>query len=287
MDTMKITIITIVYNDIDNIEATITNVLSQQYDNVEYIIVDGGSTDGTQDVVKGYKKRGAIVVSESDDGIYDAMNKGAGLATGEYVLFMNSGDSFYSDDVIARFVASDPHEDVVFGNSNLLRPDGRETLCKGDMANILKKMPFNHQACFVRTNVQNKLQFDPTFKIAADYDFILRVFKQEYSFRSVDFVVSNHHLDGISNTDRFRSSIEGLHALLNYDTNNTLDLSRTAFFAKHVVDRLLHIDNSRLLEVFIGSVIDCRTTVFLSNPFKKIRFFSVMVFVFLRLYLRM
>lgn len=284
---MKVSIITVAYNDIDGIDSTVASVLSQQYSNIEYIIIDGGSTDGTLEIIERSIENGAIVVSEPDDGIYDAMNKGAECATGEYVLFMNSGDSFYSDDVVTRFVASEPHEDVVYGDSHFLWPDGRESLCKGDIANLLRKMPFNHQACFVRTSVQNRLRFDPAFRIAADYDFILRTHKQGYTFRSIDLVVSNHHLDGISNTDRFRSSVEGLHALLNYDMNNTLDLSRTAYFGKHVVDRMLHINNSRLLEVFTVSVIDCRTTAFLKNPLKKIRFFSVMMLGFVRLYLRM
>lgn len=281
---MKISVITVVYNDIDGIESTIASVLSQQYDNIEYIIVDGGSTDGTREIVEGYRDRGVKVISEADNGIYDAMNKGAALATGEYVLFLNSGDSFFSDDVGARFAALDAHEDLVYGSSMYRRPDGKTWICKGNMDHLLKGMPFSHQACFVRTSIQNRLKFDNTFRITADYDFILRAHKQGFSFRPIEIIVANYCMDGVSSTDLFRSSIEALHALLNYDTGNTLDLSRTECFARLVVEKLLHIDDGLQLDAFLGSMRDCRAISFFRNPVRKAQFFREMVSAAVRLY---
>ena len=97
----KLSVITIVYNNVKDIERTMLSVLDQTYKNIEYIVIDGASTDGTKDLIYKYKSRLAQFISEPDNGIYDAMNKGLSLATGDYVLFMNSGDEIY-----AKIVAS-------------------------------------------------------------------------------------------------------------------------------------------------------------------------------------
>src|SRR5437879_6907645 len=97
----KLSVITVVYNDVKGIERTMLSVLNQTYPNVEYIIIDGFSTDGTLDVIKKYQGR-IKLISEKDEGIYDAMNKGLAIATGDYVLFMNSGDEKYTLHTLAN-----------------------------------------------------------------------------------------------------------------------------------------------------------------------------------------
>ena len=97
---MKISVVTVCYNSVDSIEETMLSVLNQTYSDVEYIIIDGGSTDGTVDIIKKYADRLVYWVSEPDKGIYDAMNKGIAAATGDYINFMNSGDRFASTNVI-------------------------------------------------------------------------------------------------------------------------------------------------------------------------------------------
>ena len=100
MTTTKVSIITVVYNDVKNIRSTIESYLSQSYDNKEYIIIDGGSNDGTMDIVNLYRDRIDVVVSEPDKGIYDAMNKGIKRATGNWIGILNSGDTFVSTDTL-------------------------------------------------------------------------------------------------------------------------------------------------------------------------------------------
>jgi glycosyltransferase involved in cell wall biosynthesis len=91
-----LSVITIVYNNARDIDRTLLSVLNQIYDGIEYIVVDGASNDGTLEIIKRYESRIAKLISEKDKGIYDAMNKGLALATGDYVIFMNSGDEFYA-----------------------------------------------------------------------------------------------------------------------------------------------------------------------------------------------
>ncbi len=98
-----VTIVTVSYNVVSTIERTILSVVNQTYSNIEYIIIDGGSTDGTVDIIKKYMDKIAYWVSEPDKGIYDAMNKGILMAKGQWINFMNSGDYLYSNDVISQF----------------------------------------------------------------------------------------------------------------------------------------------------------------------------------------
>lgn len=116
---MKISIITINYNNVEGLKRSIESVVNQTSKDYEYIIIDGGSTDGSVDVIKLYSNRIDYWESEPDRGIYHAMNKGVKLATGEYVIFMNSGDKFYSNEIIADFIKLNPKEDILSGDAKL------------------------------------------------------------------------------------------------------------------------------------------------------------------------
>ena len=111
--TNTVSVITVVFNDCFNIEKTINSVLSQNY-NIEYVVIDGASTDGTMDIINKYRDQLSVVVSEPDNGIYDAMNKGINIATGEWIIFMNSGDIFHNNSVIATIFDENISENVNF-----------------------------------------------------------------------------------------------------------------------------------------------------------------------------
>jgi glycosyltransferase involved in cell wall biosynthesis len=100
----KLTVVTIVYNNVRDIERTVLSVLNQTYSNIEYLVIDGASTDGTLELLKKYEGRLTKLISESDEGIYDAMNKGLALASGDYILFMNSGDEIYTSDYSGKCI---------------------------------------------------------------------------------------------------------------------------------------------------------------------------------------
>src|ERR1700722_6602734 len=119
-----LSVITIVYNNVKGIERTMLSVLSQTYPNIEYIVVDGLSNDGTLGVIMKYENRIAKFSSEKDDGIYDAMNKGLDLATGDYVIFMNSGDEFFDADTVAAVFASGDDADIYYGETEMIDSSG-------------------------------------------------------------------------------------------------------------------------------------------------------------------
>jgi len=195
-----ISIITVVYNNVELIENTIKNVLSYEMDHLEYIIIDGGSTDGTVEVIKKYLDKISIFISEPDKGIYDAMNKGARMARGEWINFMNAGDEFAirSFDSLQK-VMKDEKCSVIYGDVIIKREDGSlfvDVARPLDQINYL--LNFCHQSSFVRTKLLLETPFSLNYKISSDYDFFLNMFKKGYKFEYINESISMFALGGIS-----------------------------------------------------------------------------------------
>ena len=189
MEHTKISIITVVYNDVKNIELTIKNSLNQSYQNLELIVVDGASYDGTTEIVKKYD--GKIKwISEKDTGIYDAMNKGAKLATGDWLLYHNSGDFFMSNEAISQvFNDLNIDQDITFIICNIRAYNGYGY--KDLKPNILKKhyfeeMPVYHPATFIRRDWQLSKPYDTSFRNSGDYDFFVKSFKEGAKYLHID-----------------------------------------------------------------------------------------------------
>ena len=187
-DNLKISIITSVYNNKETIAEAIASVLSQTYDNIEYIVVDGASTDGTIEVINAYADKITTFVSEPDNGIYDGLNKGISLATGDVVGFLHSDDLFASKDVISNIVNAMQRKDVdaVYGDLVYVNQAATSKVIrywKSEVFNHKKLengwMP-PHPTFYVKREVYQKHgNFDTQFKIAADYDIILRFLGRE------------------------------------------------------------------------------------------------------------
>jgi glycosyltransferase involved in cell wall biosynthesis len=194
-----VTIITVIYNDGEHIEDIIKNVTSQTYPNIEYIIIDGGSTDGTLDVIKKYADTVDYWVSEGDKGIYDAMNKGVRVATGEWVNFMNAGDAFYRSTTIAEVIeAIPPSADLVYGHT-YYKEDEKLTLIKTyNVEHLWMSMICSHQSLFVRTSILKKRPFDLRYKISSDFDFIYYCYVNKHTFFDTNKKIAVHSVDGIS-----------------------------------------------------------------------------------------
>ena len=203
---MKISIITVTYNSRDTIKDTIESVRSQTYDDIEYIIIDGGSTDGTIEIVKEYENYVDVFISEPDEGIYDAMNKGIALASGDVIGFLHSDDEYYTSSVIEKIAQEFKkgsldgiYADLIYVNSkNRVIRYWRSTEFK---PNMLKKgwMP-PHPTLFLKKQIYEKYgMFDVRYKIAADYDFILRIFKQNLHIYYLPTIIYKMRLGGVSN----------------------------------------------------------------------------------------
>lgn len=197
----KVSVITVSYNAVSIIEDTILSVINQTYfSNIEYIIIDGGSKDGTVDVIKKYANKIAYWVSEPDKGIYDAMNKGILKASGEWINFMNAGDGFYSLDTVAEFVGKIPSDtDIAYGDTMIKLAVGDVLDKPKPIEKIVKQMVFGHQATFIRTQLHKKMLFDTTYRSSGDYNFFYQAYQSGYKFTYIPLIVANYEgEDGMS-----------------------------------------------------------------------------------------
>ncbi|OUP12181.1 glycosyl transferase [Mediterranea sp. An20] len=211
-------VITVTYNAAAVLEDTIQSVISQTYHHVEYIIVDGASKDGTLDIVHRYRDRIARVVSEPDKGLYDAMNKGMALATGDYLCFLNAGDSFHEDDTLQQLVHSlPPHTEelpgVIYGDTDLVDGEGhfvrRRRLSPPDVLtwhSFRQGMLVCHQAFFARRDLAEPYNLD--YRFSADFDWCIRVMKKAHTLHNAHLVVIDYLDEGLTTANRRASLLE-------------------------------------------------------------------------------
>ena len=205
---MKITIVTVSFNEERNISRTIESVLTQTSSDFEYIICDGKSTDRTVEIAETYREAfkqknvNYIVNSEKDKGIYDGMNKGLDLANGKYIYFLNAGDWFYADDIVEKIISAadaNDYPDVIYGNVVGVEREVLTVFSSSD-ANLESSM-ICHQALFSLTSLMKERKFDLNYKIAADYKFVLGLKVDGKRFMGVDLIIAYFSCDGISSVD--------------------------------------------------------------------------------------
>lgn len=200
-----ITVITVVYNGESTLEQTIISVVNQSYTNIEYIIIDGGSKDRTIDIIKKYEDKIDYWQSEPDNGIYDAMNKGIILASGEWINFMNSGDSFFQVSTISDCFMNKSFKDVdvIYGDSNQIDGNKKIYCPSGNNSNLLYRGPcYRHGASFVKTEVHKKNLFDISRKdlgYALDFNLIYSLKCQGFIFKKLPMIIINYDKEGVSN----------------------------------------------------------------------------------------
>lgn len=190
-----ISVVTVSYNAVSTIEQTILSVLNQTYPRIEYIIIDGGSTDGTVDIIKKYADRITYWVSEPDKGIYDAMNKGIKVATGEWINFMNCGDSLYENDIvekISNMAKNINNVSIIYGKTmkQFEQYDTIET--PPELSKIKKRLPFCHQSSFIKLELLQKHPYNTDYKLVADDEFFYSMYINSVNFLFIDEVVSKY-----------------------------------------------------------------------------------------------
>ncbi|MCW3788631.1 glycosyltransferase family 2 protein [Plebeiibacterium sediminum] len=182
-NTPKISIVTVVYNGAQTIEATINSIINQTYKNIEYIIVDGDSNDGTQDIIKSYESEISKWISEPDKGIYDAMNKGIDLSTGDYIWFMNSGDEIADLTVLEEIISANPGSDIYYGDTVMIDSDGTEIgnrrLAPPEhltWKSFKKGMLVSHQSFIAKINIIES--YNLSYRFSADFEWCLLAIKR-------------------------------------------------------------------------------------------------------------
>ncbi|MDR1724100.1 MAG: glycosyltransferase [Tannerella sp.] len=198
-----ITVITVVRNCSTTIEQTILSVLNQSYPNLEYILIDGTSTDGTLDIINNYDskvEKGEFPnvtfrwLSESDNGIYDAMNKGIDLATGKWINFMNCGDRFFSNEVLMNIFGTreiNSNIDIIYGDTVIDSQFGKIAFKSLPLCMLDKRMVFSHQSAFVRLEYMKQNKFNLYFKSSGDYNFFYNAYKSNVHFLYIPEIVSS------------------------------------------------------------------------------------------------
>ncbi|MEX8547371.1 MAG: glycosyltransferase family 2 protein [Mucilaginibacter sp.] len=213
MDKPLLSVITVVFNNAKGVERTMLSVLNQTYSNIEYLVIDGKSTDGTLEIIEKYRDRLAVFISEKDAGIYDAMNKGLALAKGDYIIFMNSGDEFYEKDTVKEVFASELGADLYYGETEMINEKLQSLGQRRHKApaNFTWKgfkygMSVSHQAVFIRKNLVEP--YDLKYQLSADIDWILSAAKKAQKIVNVHQYVAKYLVGGMSKKKHRQSLVE-------------------------------------------------------------------------------
>ncbi|OAV73457.1 PGL/p-HBAD biosynthesis glycosyltransferase [Bacteroidales bacterium Barb6] len=218
-------IITITYNAACCLEKTISSILNQSYPHIEYLIIDGNSTDGTVDIIKQYEAGISYWISEPDEGLYDAMNKGLRKATGDYVWFINAGDLIYSGDTVRQIVSllaeGDSLPDIIYGDTLLIDEGGRSLGARRlrpperlSWKSFRMGMLVSHQSFIVKRTIAP--EFDLQYRYSSDIDWCIRCMKGAKSIFNTRMVLSRFLDGGLSTVRRKASLKERYHIMCKY-----------------------------------------------------------------------
>ena len=234
----KFSIITVTYNAGAVLEDTIQSVITQTYRNVEYIIVDGGSKDHTLDIINRYREHIHTLVSEPDKGLYDAMNKGIRLATGDYLCFLNAGDELHEDDTLQLMVHSitgTELPDVLYGETAIVDEEGHFLRMRRLSApeNLNWKsfkdgMLVCHQAFFPRRELAEP--YDLRYRISADFDWCIRIMKKSHTLHNTHLTLIDYLSEGMT-TRNHRASLHERFRIMCRHYGYLSTLARHAWFA--------------------------------------------------------
>lgn len=274
----RISVITVVRNDVKNIRQTMDSFFSQSWENKEYIVIDGGSTDGTAEIVKEYADQLAFWCSEPDKGIYDAMNKGIEQATGEWINFLNSGDYYASDDSLEKAITAvnTDDADILFGDSIELTDNQASAVIASEDIHLLDIKPtFRHGSSLIRTSIQKQHLFNLALAkqlgFALDWDMLYKVYKEGYKFKKTPVTIQVYRKTGTSNaicksawynykiTSQGSFSPKKFVCFLKSVTKSVFRTSRLyvwmrAFFCEYVVNDILpHIPFWSLRKAYLKS----------------------------------
>jgi glycosyltransferase involved in cell wall biosynthesis len=194
-----VTVITVTFNSSKTLENTIKSVISQKYDNYEYIIIDGGSSDGTLEIVDKYSSFIAYWLSAPDNGIYDAMNKGISFAYGEWIALLNSDDVYMNDDVLSKLATQNDKVSVIATDVVMMTDEGEKVFSVNTKRPLYRNIPYMHTGLFIRHSVYRQLGvYDTKYSIASDIEYIFRMLSSGIQINCLDYPLVKMRDDGAS-----------------------------------------------------------------------------------------
>lgn len=251
-DNVLISIITINFNNLEGLKKTMASVLGQTWKEFEYIVIDGGSTDGSATYIESQSNNIDYWVSEPDAGIYNAMNKGIKVAKGEYLLFLNSGDELFSNEVLDQNYRHISLYDIIYFNLNVVGE--KETFIKKYPDQLLFSYFVNdtlpHPATFIRKVIFDKVDlYDESLKIVSDWKFFIQsICKFNYSYKRINETLSTFYLDGLSSAPNNRDMIfDEKHKVLTSDFQAYLEDNTNFNELKKTVENLRKSKKIKLL----------------------------------------
>ena len=238
---MRVSIITVCYNRKDTIAKSIESVLGQDYPNIEYIVIDGNSTDGTKEIIQSYSAEITTYISEKDNGMYDAINKGLHLATGDIVGLMHSDDEFYDVSVISKIVTAfktPPEADGLYGNGIYISNDAEERVVRNRIGgaydfNKIKSgwLPLHPTVYLKKSLIEKHGFYNLDFKIASDTEFLLRyLFQHKINMVYLDEYVVKMRMGGLSTN--YKRAFEVLYEDYKIYKYHQLSAIQTVFLKK-------------------------------------------------------
>ena len=276
---MKLSIITINYNNRDGLRKTIESVVNQTWQEFEYIIIDGGSTDGSVEVIKEYADRIDYWVSEPDKGIYDAMNKGIDQAKGEYCLFMNSADTIYEKTTLEKVNAELDGTDIISGKTIT---DTRTVLTPPPIINFsfLYQSMINHQSMFICSAIMKKHKYDTSYKIVSDWKFLIEcLVLNNGTYKALEPIIALYDTSGLSSLNKDLLQQEKCQILSAIIPNRILTEYNQYYHQASFEERLYRIiTKNRLHKIFYSiNILPFKILSFFSNTSKWAKKFPIKI----------
>lgn len=258
---VKVSVITICYNA-EGVEDTCKSIASQSFDDFEWIVIDGGSKSEILDIFSQYKNKMTYFVSEPDDGIYNAMNKGISQAKGEYLIFMNAGDSFYKETLLEEIFTQSHKADVIYGDIEFDYIKWKKVFHSRKVHNkyFFINDTLCHQATFIKKDVFNKLGlYDESFRIVADFEKFTNLAVNGGTFEYVPYIIASFRAGGISSdSSRNRPEIDRVHQkyytnaeITKYKHNHRSKIFQKIFSIKNSTDKKFKIISILGFKIYI------------------------------------
>lgn len=270
---MTLSIITINYNNCEGLRKTIDSVLSQTWTDFEWIVIDGGSTDGSRELIERYQEHFAYWCSEPDEGVYNAMNKGIAKAKGEYLNFMNSGDTYYEAETLQKVFAEKRSADVVYGDCLKVYEDHTEMIVYPNPMEfyVISEGMICHQAMFIRSVLLKDNPYDESMKICADRKHLIGVALGGGRFVHAGTVICRYDMSGMSSAQSvsFQNEWEEADSLVPPTVKVSMTHLKGYAGSRHTVRARLLLEKGGLCSLIIKVVLACLDKLFIRKDFNK------------------